>query len=27
MHLAMQLVFTPMIWRLMDRRRQAIEKG
>ncbi len=27
MNLAMQLVFTPMIWRLMDRRRQAIEKG
>lgn len=27
MDLAMQLVFTPMIWRLMDRRRQALEKG
>jgi phosphoribulokinase len=27
MDLAMQLIFTPMIWRLMDRRRQAIEKG
>ena len=27
MDLAMQLVFTPMIWRLMERRRQAIEKG
>jgi len=27
MDLAMQLVFTPMIWRLMERRRQALEKG
>ncbi len=27
MDLAMQLIFTPMIWRLMDRRRQALEKG
>ncbi len=26
MDLAMQLIFTPMIWRLMDRRRQALEK-
>jgi len=24
--LAMQLIFTPMIWRLMDRRRQALER-
>jgi phosphoribulokinase len=27
MDLAMQLVFTPMIWRLMERRRLALEKG
>ena len=27
MDLAMQLVFTPMIWRLTERRRQALEKG
>jgi phosphoribulokinase len=27
MDLAMQLIFTPMIWRLMERRRQAMEKG
>jgi phosphoribulokinase len=27
MDLAMQLIFTPMIWRLMERRRQALEKG
>jgi phosphoribulokinase len=27
MDLAMQLIFTPMIWRLMDRRRQALEKS
>jgi phosphoribulokinase len=27
MDLAMQLIFTPMIWRLMERRRQAREKG
>ena len=27
MDLAMQLIFTPMIWRLMERRRQAVEKG
>lgn len=27
MDLAMQLIFTPMIWRLMERRRQATEKG
>lgn len=27
MDLAMQLIFTPMIWRLMDRRRHALEKG
>jgi phosphoribulokinase len=27
MDLAMQLIFTPMIWRLMDRRRHSIEKG
>jgi phosphoribulokinase len=27
MDLAMQLIFTPMIWRLIERRRQAIEKG
>ena len=27
MDLAMQLIFTPMIWRLMDRRHQALEKG
>ncbi len=26
MDLAMQLIFTPMIWRLMDRRSQALEK-
>ena len=24
--LAMQLIFTPMIWRLMDRRKQALER-
>ena len=27
MDLAMQLIFTPMIWRLMERRRLAMEKG
>ncbi len=27
MDLAMQLIFTPMIWRLMERRRLAAEKG
>lgn len=27
MDLAMQLIFTPMIWRLMERRRLALEKG
>jgi phosphoribulokinase len=27
MDLAMQLIFTPMIWRLIERRRQAMEKG
>jgi phosphoribulokinase len=27
MDLAMQLIFTPMIWRLMDRRRHSLEKG
>ena len=26
MDLAMQLVFTPMIWRLMERRKQALER-
>ncbi|TAK46145.1 MAG: phosphoribulokinase [Betaproteobacteria bacterium] len=26
MDLAMQLIFTPMIWRLMERRKQALEK-
>jgi phosphoribulokinase len=27
MDLAMQLIFTPMIWRLMERRKLALEKG
>ncbi len=27
MDLAMQLIFTPMIWRLMDRRKQALGRG
>lgn len=27
MDLAMQLIFTPMIWRLMERRKQALGKG
>jgi len=27
MELAMQLIFTPMIWRLMERRQLAREKG
>jgi phosphoribulokinase len=27
MDLAMQLIFTPMVWRLMERRRTALEKG
>jgi phosphoribulokinase len=27
MDLAMQLIFTPMIWRLMERRKQALQKG
>ncbi len=27
MDLAMQLIFTPMVWRLMERRRQALERG
>jgi phosphoribulokinase len=26
MELAMQLIFTPMIWRLMERRKQAISR-
>ena len=26
MDLAMQLIFTPMIWRLMERRKQAYER-
>jgi phosphoribulokinase len=26
MALAMQLIFTPMIWRLMERRKQALER-
>ena len=26
MDLAMQLIFTPMIWRLMERRKQAISR-
>jgi phosphoribulokinase len=27
MDLAIQLIFTPMIWRLMDRRKQALGRS
>jgi phosphoribulokinase len=27
MDLAMQLIFTPMVWRLMERRKQALDKS
>jgi hypothetical protein len=27
MDLAMQLIFTPMIWRLLERRKEALARG
>ncbi len=27
MDLAMQLIFTPMVWRMMEQRRQSLARG